>query len=115
MVLFLLIAFLLELVAFFSIAALAFILDINSIFQIIICLVLLSIVIGFWGIFMSPRAPKKLKARKYLVAKGIIYVLSAVALTTIFNQLVGLLFFVIWITDEIILYINQHHADKINK
>lgn len=112
MILFLLIAFLLELVAFFSIPMLAFLIEMNIVLQIISYLILLSIIIGFWGMFMSPKAPKKLLARRYYLVKGIIYVVAAIALTLTFNLLIGLSFIIVWAIDEVLLYLNKQRVVK---
>ena len=104
MVVLLLIAFLLELVAFFSFASLALLLDINITLRVVLYLLLLSGVIAFWAIYMSPRAPNKFHGRKYYASEAIIYLIATFVLVNIFNIFVGAIFFLIWIADELFLY-----------
>src|SRR4051812_36168080 len=104
MILLMLIAFLLELIAFFAFAGLALILGLNPIIQIVVYVLILSLLIAFWSRFMSPRAPNKLTVRKYYVSKAVIYFIAAFALFNIINPTVSLIFIVVWLTDETLIY-----------
>ncbi len=101
----LLLAFILELIAFFAFAALAFVFELNTIIQIVMYILLLVLVIAFWSRFMSPRASKKLQGQKYYASKAVIYLIAAFVLFNTVNVTVAVLFIVIWLIDELLVYI----------
>lgn len=62
------------------------------------------ILISFWGIWMAPKSKRRLKQPYYASAKTIIFGGAIVALLASTPVLVPVLFFVLWVLDEILLY-----------
>ena len=115
MILLLLIAFLLELVAFFSFAALTLLFKMYVSVHIAVYVVLLIIVISFWAVYMSPKAPKKLRTVKYYFAKGIIYLIATVVIIDLINLFIGVAFVIIWLVDDLlILRLKPSDTEKLN-
>lgn len=104
MILLLLVAFLLELVAFFSFASLALMVEMNATLQLTLYILLLVIVVAFWSFFMSPRSPKKLQTKKYYLSKAIIYLIAAFVLANMTNPIIGTSFIIVWLVDDLIIF-----------
>jgi Protein of unknown function (DUF2568) len=97
-------AFILELVAFIGFASSSFLLPLDMPLQIIMFVILLSALVVFWGRFMAPRAPKKLKPVLYYLAKASIYIVAAYTLFQITENVFGVLFIATVVIDEAILF-----------
>jgi hypothetical protein len=103
-VLLLTLAFLLELVAFGSFAAVGFLMPVSFVWQCIIALILFILFAVFWGIFMSPRAPKKFSPVVYYVAKATLYTVSAYVLFVKTPHSIAISFIILSILDDVFLY-----------
>jgi len=109
MILILLVAFLLELVAFAILPAVVLLFGLNSILQIIFYIILLICITSFWGIFMSPKAVKKLSPLNYLIFKTIIYTATAFLIFAFSNLVLAVGYIVLWIINE--MSINKFHPE----
>lgn len=97
-------AFLLEIIAFFSFAGLGSLFHISSVLQAISFVVLLSLLILFWSLFMAPRAAKKLSVVPYYISKVMIFSLSALVIFEKQTVILGVLFVVACLLDEVLLF-----------
>lgn len=73
-------AFLLELVALVYFAAVSFTFDIAKPVQFLVSIVLLSVLVTFWGTYMAPRGSKRFAPTAYYIAQTCIYAVSAFAI-----------------------------------
>lgn len=83
--LFLAVAFILELIAFAAFAAVGYLLPIHATLQLLVATILLILVVAFWGLYMAPKAPRKLEKRAYYLAKFSVYGISAIALLNLMS------------------------------
>jgi len=97
-------AFLLELIAFVSFAAFGYLLHLSTALHLALFVILLSVLIGFWALFMAPRAVYKFKVLPYYLAKGLIYAISATTLFALKGPLWGGLFVILALVDELVLF-----------
>ena len=97
-------AFILELVAFVSFSALSFVFDSSSPMKILFASVSFILLIIFWGLYMSPRATKKLGPTNYYIAKLIIYSVSAFVIFSLIGGLASFVFVIAFLADELLLY-----------
>jgi hypothetical protein len=97
-------AFLLEIVAFIAFAAAALFLPGGSAVHIAVGAVLLGAVIGFWGMYMAPKAPHKFAAPRYYTAKSLIYTVAAITLFMQASIAAGAWFVALALLDEAFLY-----------
>jgi hypothetical protein len=103
-------AFALELVAFAAFSAFPFVFEISALLRIGLFIILFVLLITFWGVYMAPRASKKLNVLPYYCAKLIIYAVSAFVLFELIGTGVGLVFIVACLLDEAFLY--KHNTAK---
>jgi hypothetical protein len=106
----LVVAFALELVAFVFFSLAAFLLPVDSYLQYIITAVLFVGVITFWGLFMSPRAIRKLGVLPYYVLKFFIYAVAAMSLLKLTRFVYFALFIVVAVGDELLLFWQDPHS-----
>lgn len=104
MPIFLLLAFLLELVAFFAFSALPFVFNLNMPARIALSVLLFVALIAFWSLYMAPRASMKFDPVPYYVAKLCIYSVSAFVLFRIFGGQACGAFILACLIDEAALY-----------
>lgn len=97
-------AFLLEIIAFLGFAAIGLLLPIDTLFQIISCVVLFAVLIVFWGRFMSPKAPKKVTLPTYYVIKFVIYAVAAFAIFHLYGPFQSILFFAASLLNDSLLF-----------
>ena len=102
--LFLTLAFLLELVAFFSFAFSPLLFQIDKTEQVILAIVLFVALIIFWSLFMAPKAVKKFKLVPYYASKSIIYAIAAIVLFKTTTAVFGCTFIVLVVADEMLLF-----------
>lgn len=102
------IAFILELIAFASFAALGWLAPADKIVRGVLVIVLLGVVITFWSLYMAPQASMKLNDGLYYLAKATIYLIAAIALYALGQQTWAGIFVAAVIIDEAILYGRQH-------
>ncbi len=97
-------AFVLEIVAFICFADIGGLIFKNAVVNTLIFVVLLVALMVFWGLYMAPKASKKLKTTPYYVAKGIIYAVAAFDIYATQNPGLAAVFAVAAIIDELLLY-----------
>lgn len=97
-------AFIIEIVAFVSFAAIGFLLPTSVVFQIISALALFTLLVIFWGKYMSPRAPKKVGLKLYYLVKFTLYAVAAVSLFYKYGQLYTIIFAALSIFNEATLF-----------
>lgn len=102
-------AFILELIAFGSFAALGLLAPGGKIVRGALVVVLLGIVVTFWALYMAPQSPMKLDGTLYYVAKATIYLIAAIPLYVLGQPLWAGAFVLAILIDEAILYAYQHH------
>jgi hypothetical protein len=97
-------AFFLELVAFVGFACLGYLLDVTSIYKIIMFIILFVLVISFWSVYMAPRAPHKLSGAHYYLCKSAIYLVAAVSIYGIKTPALSASFLIAFAIDELVIY-----------
>lgn len=97
-------AFLLEIVAFISFAFSSLLLFTDKTIQIVMGIFLFLALITFWGLFMAPKAPKKIKKLLYYISKAIIYAISAIVLFKKINSEFAITFALLALLDEVFLF-----------
>ncbi len=103
-------AFILELIAFVGFASAGFLLPVSNVFHIISFVVLLSILIVFWSLYMAPHASQKFSVVPYYVAKLLIYAIAAFMLLESKGAAICIIFILVFLTDELLLF--KHNAAK---
>lgn len=103
-------AFILELIAFVAVPAVAWAFGASTLVGVLTFLVLFVLLIGFWAGFMAPRASRKLGPPQYYVAKVLVYAVAAFVLLRLLGGVVGLVFLVVCLIDELLLY--RHKVPK---
>ncbi|HVS58524.1 MAG TPA: DUF2568 domain-containing protein [Candidatus Saccharimonadales bacterium] len=73
-------AFVLEIVAFIAFSAFGYVFPLPEWAHLALFAVLFVALVSFWGVYMAPKAPKKLDLIPYYIAKAIIYTVSAVTI-----------------------------------
>ncbi|GAB92592.1 YrdB family protein [Gordonia rhizosphera] len=73
-------AFVLELVAWGAVASLGLVFAGTGVIGWLVSVVILIAVVGFWGVFMAPKAAHRLPMVPYYVVKAIIYLVAAYAI-----------------------------------
>jgi len=96
-------AFILEIIVFVCFACIGFLIPIPFALQLILSLILLGCLIAFWGLYMSPKASKKLSRPHYYLAKIAIYSAAAIVILYTQNKVLGLLFIAVTVVDELVL------------
>lgn len=99
----LLLAFILEIIAFLGFASLGFLLPVALWIQILCAVVLFAGLIAFWAKYMSPKAPKKLTLPLYYTAKFVVYALASLAIYQLAGHAQGFVFFVISLCNDSLL------------
>jgi membrane protein implicated in regulation of membrane protease activity len=103
-------AFVLELVAFAAFAAFGFMFNLDTPIRIVIFILLFVLLVSFWGLYMAPRATKKLNVPAYYLAKSVIYSISAIVLFNLYGIATGSVFVIACLADEILLF--KHNTEK---
>lgn len=98
------VAFLLELIAFCAFAGAGFLLPGGRAAQWVAALVLFAALIAFWGLFMAPRAARKLGTAQYYAAKLGIYAVAAAVIVAFVGVPFGAAFGIAALLDEAILF-----------
>jgi hypothetical protein len=98
------VAFLLEMVAFATFGLIANTLISSGALQTVLWVVLTGTTIYFWSQFMSPKAPKRLAWRFYYPVKAVIYGISAIAIWQQWGAALALIFACISIVVDAVLY-----------
>jgi hypothetical protein len=96
-------AFILELWAFAAYAYAGFAAPIAGVYKVLFGLGFITIVITFWGMFMAPKASKRLNLLPYRIAKTVIFGLAAVILLLYDHTKLALIFAALTVIDEILL------------
>ena len=102
------IAFILELIAFVSFAALGLLAPADKIVRGILVVVLLGVVVTFWSLYMAPQASMKLDGGLYYLAKATIYLIALIPLYVLGQPAWAGAFALAVIIDEAFLYGYQH-------
>lgn len=100
----LILAFLLEIIAFISFSAISFLLPVETLFQVIGAIVLFALLVAFWSRFMSPRASRKVNHTTYYLIKFIIYAIAAFAIFYLYGQFESILFFIVALLNDLLLF-----------
>lgn len=103
-------AFLLELIAFISFAAISYVLNLANNLKLALFVILLMALVVFWSFFMAPKASRKFRTVPYYVSKALIYTISAITLCSLHGMLTGGVFVALVLLDETMLF--KHHTDK---
>jgi hypothetical protein len=98
------VAFILEVIAFAAFTGSGALLPVAVPLRIILSVLFFSVLVVFWSLYMSPKAPKKFKTTSYYGSKFIIYGLAAVVIAQTQNQFLGLLFVFAVIVNEMLLF-----------
>ena len=99
----LLLAFLLELLAFAGVATLGLALFGTGVLGWASLVVLMVAVIAFWARYMAPRSPRRLRPPWYYVAQAVVFAIAAVALVLTVGWWAGVAFVVLAIADDLLL------------
>lgn len=105
-------AFLLEIIAFFAFAAVGFLLPTTTLLQILCSVGTFGLLISFWGVFMSPKASKKLRLTHYYVVKFIIYAVATFVLYRLVGQTEALLFFIVALLNDCLLFTHNKRNER---
>jgi hypothetical protein len=97
-------AFLLEIIAFIGFAAIGFLFPIDTSFQIASAVLLFVLLIVFWGLFMSPKAPKKVNLATYYLVKLAIYGVATFTIFHFYGQFQSILFFAVSLLNDCLLF-----------
>lgn len=100
----LILAFILEVIALLGFAAVGFLIPIETLFQIISALLLLVLLIAFWGRFMSPKAPKRVNLATYYLIKYVLYIIAAFTIFRFYGQFESILFLAISLLNDCLLF-----------
>lgn len=100
----LILAFVIEIVAFIGFAAISFLLPIETLFQAIGAIVLFALLVIFWSRFMSPKATKKVGLATYYLIKFILYGIAALTIFYLYGRFEGILFFTIALLNDLLLF-----------
>lgn len=100
--------FIVEIVAWVGFAAVAFWIS-SGIIAWILAIILFALVVGFWSVWMAPKAPRKFGAPMYYVCKILIYAVAAVVLWR-WNNAWAIAFVVATLLSEPFLY--QHNLEQ---
>jgi hypothetical protein len=107
----LLLAFILELIAFIGFAALGLLVPAARPVQLSICAALLIGLVVFWGKYMAPRATKPLSLKAYYLVKALVYGPAAYMVYTLYGHDTGIIFAVAVMLNEAAL--SKHNADRL--
>lgn len=99
------VAFCLELVAFAGFSLLAYLLPIHPLLQLGTAVLLLWLIAWFWSTYMSPKAKRELHGKAFYCAQALVYVLASVGLLFKLGAIIGVLFIIIYIVDEVLIHI----------
>jgi hypothetical protein len=97
-------AFIIELVVFVSFAALGTLAPGTDVQRWVLFGVLLAGVVTFWGMYMAPKAPRKLRGKAYYGTKAAVYICAAIAIGLIQGVVWAGGFIAVFLIDEAILY-----------
>lgn len=103
-------AFLLEIVAFIAFSAFGYVFPLPGWAQLALFIVLFVALVSFWGVYMAPKAPKKLDLIPYYIAKAVIYGISAVTIFVTRGPAPCSTFVVLALLDEALLF--RHNLEK---
>ena len=98
------VAFILELIAFAFFAGFGLTLDIATPMKVILVTALLISLVVFWGLYMAPKAPKKVAVIKYYVFKISIYAVSAYSILVLTTRSYFIAFIIAVLLDELFLF-----------
>lgn len=99
----LLVAFMLELVVFVALPAVAFLMPLARGLQVPLAIALFTVLVLFWSRFMAPRASRRLGKAGYITSKAVIYGLACVVIVLYQGGLIGSIFSVATLVDELAL------------
>jgi hypothetical protein len=97
-------AFLLELAAWAGFASVAMVFGLPKLPETILYMVLLCVVVTFWGLYMSPKAPHQLGSIKHLTVKMVIYSIAAISIFLNLTPVLAGILAAVAAADEIILW-----------
>lgn len=100
----LILAFLLEIIAFIGFAAVGFLFPIETLFQVISAVALFALLVVFWSRFMSPRAPQKVNLTTYYLVKFVLYGTAAFTIFYLYGKFEGSLFFTAALLNDLLLF-----------
>lgn len=97
-------AFILELIAFAFFAGFGLTLHVATPLKFTLVTVLFISLIVFWGLFMAPKAQKKVTVSKYYIFKISIYAVSAYSILILVARSYFIAFIIAVLLDELFLY-----------
>ncbi|HSX46105.1 MAG TPA: YrdB family protein [Candidatus Saccharimonadia bacterium] len=107
----LLVAFLLEIVAFLSFSWLGSLFNFKGWSSLVLFFVLLALLTVFWSVFMAPKAPRRIKPPAYFIIKAVIYALAASVLWEKQNPAFAVGFVALSLIDEVIIFKKKYSID----
>ena len=107
------VAFLLEIVMWCTLGAVAFLFPFDLPIKILLFVVFTAAVIFFWAVFMSPKASKPLSKIVHTITKHAMYFVAFLIIYMTQDIKYAIAFIAIYIIDEFIL--SMFHIDNSNK
>lgn len=101
------VALILEVFAVGAMSYAGFRLPVSLFWRFLLGIILPIAVIVFWAGYMAPKARNRLKNPYYLLAKAVIYAITAIFLAIIGHTTIALIFAVVAMWDEVILFYSQ--------